>query len=160
MKPPPAPTRLSLLSPEVSLAVEPARMRALLAACFAPGLTALVKRDRRATARALWGREVPLYLADVLDLLAHLATPAGRDALVEAARDARREHAGWGEQSPADLAARLPAAPAARASALAAALRRVQGPGAGPVRRGGEAADAWVHEDDATGDLHAVVVRA
>ncbi len=180
-------------------------MRALVTACFAPELARLVKSDRRATARALWGREVPRHLADTFDLLGRLATPAGRDALIEAARDTRREHAGWAEQSPADVAAGLlaravvenavlhraylrlsrlpierptyelrgkaatriparaptPGAPKDRVSALAAALARVQGPGAGPARRGETAAaEAWVHEDDATGDLHAVVLYA
>ena len=95
MKPPRPPTRLSLLSPEVALAVEPARMRALVTACFVPELARHVKGDRRATARAIWGRQVPRHLADTFDLLARLATPAGRDALIEAAHDTRREHAGW-----------------------------------------------------------------
>lgn len=198
MKPLPAPTRLSLLSPEVCLAVDPAHLRALLAANVAPELARLVRRDRHATARALWGREVPLHLADTLDLLARLATAAGRDALVEAARDTGRDHAGWGEENPADLAARLladafnehpvllraqlrltrlplerptyelrarapqrvPDAPPGRVRALATALGRVRGPGAGPPRRGSKAAEAWIHEDEATGDLHAVVVHA
>ena len=40
-------------------------------------------------------------------MLTRFATPAGRDALVEAARDTRRDHAGWDDEEPADLAARV-----------------------------------------------------
>ncbi|HEY1697869.1 MAG TPA: hypothetical protein VGG39_37165 [Polyangiaceae bacterium] len=207
MTPPPPVTRLTLLSPEVAVAVDPERLRVLVVAGYSPELAPLVKPDRRATARALWARQVHPHLADLLEMLARLATPAGRDALVEAARDRGRDHAGWSDESPADLAAdllarsieehgvlqrahlrlsRLPierptyelrskgarriaeAPPATsrsrsarpgRLDALAAALRDVRGPGAGPARRGGPTADAWVYEEEATGDVHAVVLH-
>ncbi|HEY6459970.1 MAG TPA: hypothetical protein VIY73_07450 [Polyangiaceae bacterium] len=199
MKPPPPPTRLALFSPEVSLVADPARLRAFLAASVAPELARLVTRDRKATARALWGTRMHLHVAELLARIARLATPAGRDALVEAARDVGRDHAGWADETPADLAVRvmtdaivqhdvirradlrlqrrgverptyevsareakrIPAAAGqatSRLRALAVALRDARGPGAGPARAG-FAADAWVLEDEDTGDLHATVVR-
>jgi hypothetical protein len=80
---PPAPTRLSLLSPEIAVAVDPALLRALFEARFAPQLVRLVKsrrtgKARLATARAPWGRRVPVLVADALHELARLATPSGR----------------------------------------------------------------------------------
>jgi hypothetical protein len=175
--PPPAATRLSLLSPEVSLAVEPAKLRALIEACYAPQLAKLVKRDRLATARALWGRKVPLFLAGALDGLARLATHAGRDALIEAARDVGREHAGWEGENPADLAARLLADSIQQHPVLLRAqLRLLRLPieratyelRAREPRRVPEGktralaaalGDAWIHEDEESGDLHAVVLH-
>jgi hypothetical protein len=183
--PPLPPARLSLLSPEVAVAVDPARLRALIESRHAPELARLVKRDRLAAARALWGRKVPLLLADAFSAFARLATPAGRDALVEAARDVGRDHTGWEDESPADLAARLLADTAEMLAVLqrahlrllrlpierptyelrACAPRRVpEGRTdalAAALREVARAAEAWVHEDEDadTGDLHAVVLH-
>jgi hypothetical protein len=132
---------------------------------------------------------VPLLVADVLEDLARLGTNAGRDALLEAARDTRTDQDGWTDATPVDLAAwllaeriqrhavlvrahlrlgRLPPerptyevrgrdprrVPADRAGALAAALRGVTS------AAGSASIDAWLHEEEETGDLHAVLVYA
>jgi len=101
---PPVPMRLCLVSPEVVLGLDGARVRPLFAAYDA---TPPRPREPMALARALWGRPVPWRLADALDELARLGTPAGRDALVEAARSFPRAHDGWEDEAPVDLAARL-----------------------------------------------------
>ena len=185
---PPPPTRLSLFSPAVSRAIEPAHLRALLVSRFAPELAKLVTNDPAATSRALWGLRVPLYLAQGFDAIERLGTEAGLAALVEAAGDVHVDCRGWEDEHPANVAARLvadaiqqnivlwrahlrllrlpperatyerralegkrvpaSAGGAGRTRALAAALRKVAG-----------AADAWVHVDDETGDVHAVVLH-
>ncbi len=184
----PGPTRLSLLSPEIAVAAHPARLRALFASRLAPQLGRLVTsgqtgKARLATARALWGRPVPVPVADALQELARLATPSGRDAIVEAARDARMDHAGWEETSPVDLAARLLADPVERTVVLVRAhLRlgrlpveratyelRAAAPRRVPEGRTGalvaalrgvvrDWSEAWVHEEDESGDLRAVAL--
>jgi hypothetical protein len=193
---PDTPTRLSLLSPEIAVAVDPARLRALFKSRFAPQLARWVTSGRTgarlATARALWGRRVPVQVADALHELALLATPSGRDALLEAARDTLMVQAGWEDASPVDLAARVladstslnailvrahlrlarqpveratyelrAAAPRrvteGRTGALVAALRREGAGGANAARAWTE---AWMHEDEESGDLHAVLLRA
>jgi hypothetical protein len=192
---PPVPTRLSLLSPEIAVAADPARLQALLAACGAPALAPRVTsggtgKERLATARALWGRSVPLPLAETLNNLARLATPSGRDALVEAARDLRMEP-DWNDESPVDLAARLLADPVTMGAVLlraqlrlarlpveratyelrAASARPVPkerlnelGPALGRMAcfeatRIDGWTDAWIHHDEESGDLHAVVLH-
>jgi hypothetical protein len=190
-EPPPPATRLSLLSPEVVAAIDPERLRALLEASYAPELARLVQRDRMATARALWGRKAHPHAADRLEWLERFAMRAGRDALVEAARDVRVDHAGWEREAPADLAARLLAdsisqhhvlsrahlrllrmparrptyelrataarrVPEGKTGALVAALREVAG---GDGGSGDAGTDAWLHEDEETGDLRAVVLH-
>ncbi|HEX8790986.1 MAG TPA: hypothetical protein VF765_08530 [Polyangiaceae bacterium] len=187
MTPPPA-TRLSLLSPELVLAADPGLLRALFDSCWAPELEALVGARRTATARALWGRRVTLPVAEVLDDLARLATPLGRDALVEAARDTQTEHDGWEQMEPVDLAAKLLAARIMKGALLTRAhLRLTRLPherptyelrGAEPRRvpegrakalveglcavasgPGGRVwSEAWVMEDEEGGDLHAVLL--
>jgi hypothetical protein len=144
-----------------------------------------VRRDRLATARALWGLKVPLLLADAFQAFARFATPAGRDAVVEAARDVGRDHAGWEDESPADLAVRLVTDGIEMHAVLqrahlrllrlpierptyelrAPAPRRIpEGRSralAAALREVAGVVDAWVHEDedDETGDLHAVVLH-
>lgn len=180
--------RLSLPSPELVLAADPGLLRALFDSCWAPELKALVGARRLATARALWGRRVTVSVADVIDELARLATPTGRDALVEAARDTRMEHDGWEEMEPVDLAAKLLADRIMKGAVLTRAhLRLARLPherptyelrGAAPRRvpQGraktlvealcavasgpGERvwSEAWVTEDEDGGDLHAVLL--
>ena len=97
---------LTLFSPAIALSLDPAIARAFLDAHDGGGLLPR-KVTSLAVARALWGRRVPVRLARALAELARLATNAGRDALVEAAKDLGVECATWEEETPADLAARL-----------------------------------------------------
>jgi hypothetical protein len=175
------PTRVSYFSPEVALALDPARAAALLRALDAPRLAALARRrDPLVLARALWARPLPWVVADALDDLARLATPLGRDALLEAARDTRTPCDGWEERSPADVAARLledrignhrclvrahmrlgrmlPDRPTYELRG--AAPRKVPSTAAlaGALERvAGAGSEAWVSEDD-EGTIHAVVI--
>jgi len=176
--------RLSLLSPELVLAADPKLLRALLASCGGRRLAALVSTRRATTARELWGRHVHTEVAEVFDELARWATPNGRDALVEAARDARVDHAGWEQMEPVDLAAKILTDRARQTRGLPwrARLRLARLPHERPTyelrgveprriaeeRRDALAAglrgvasgwsEAWIVHDDESGDVHGVLL--
>ncbi len=134
-------------------------------------------------ARALWGPSVPFLVADALDQIARFGTPVGRDALLEAARDAGADTTGWQEMGPVDLAAMLLADPVHKVGVFARAHVRLAGlpperptyelraertdrvpePATlarelGPVA-GGPWGEVWARRDE-QGTLHAVLLHA
>jgi hypothetical protein len=178
------PTRVVFFSPEQAVALHSDRARALFAWCRAKSLAAAVgDGDPMELARALWARPVPTVLAGALDQLARFGTQTGRDALVEAAHDMSRDTAGWDDEGPVDLAARLLVDPPSLAGLFARAqLRLARLPPARPTYElrakqprparstvaiaeslramaEGPWGEAWVHEDD-EGTLHAVLLYA
>ena len=89
--------RRCFFPPDSALSLDLQRLRGLF--------DALGVREE-SQARVLFDSLLPLDAADILDELAILGTTAGRDALVEAARDLRIA-CDWLEEAPMDLAARL-----------------------------------------------------
>ena len=171
----PPPTRLAFFSPELTFVLDPSCARGLFAAVDAHGLadTAVANPDDPfALARVLWGKPIPLRVADALDELARLGTPAGRDALIEAARDTGAPHDTWEDEAPLDVAARLLAERANHHDVLVRAHLRLarllperptyelrgasarKVPALRPLREalcavaGAGWSDVWVHEDD------------
>jgi hypothetical protein len=102
-------THLSPLPPDVALLLSPASVRALLAGRAGASLAPFDADDPIAVAEALAYRPVPSSLAGILALLARLATPVGREALLEAlAQDQDASAIAALERfAPADLAARV-----------------------------------------------------
>lgn len=79
-------------SPERTLAFDPARVHALFEAFGSPAALKRKKRpDAEEIARALWGGVVPEELAAALARVARFGNARGRDALVDAAHDARAQ---------------------------------------------------------------------
>jgi hypothetical protein len=103
--------RLVFFPPPTALAITPSLFAAFLSAHAAPRpLVALAKRAGLPLARALFAVPFADPLADAVDLLARLATPPGKRAIVEAA-DARSLSLGAARSLPAaDLAAEVLAA--------------------------------------------------
>ena len=76
-----SPTRLSSFPPELALVLSPTRVRALLSRF---GEVALDAEDPLSVAEALCFRSVPTPLAGALADAAPIATPVGREAILEA----------------------------------------------------------------------------
>jgi len=180
-------TRLVYLSPEQSIALSPERARALFAARGAKALAAkvaatAVAHDPLALADALWGKAVPLLLADSLDLVARLGTANGLDALAEAAHERGTDTAAWDDEGPVNLVARILVTSTGSSGIVEHALIRLgrlpperptyelRAPAWRAVPRealiaalrevaGGPWSDVWTHEDD-EGVVHAVLLYA
>lgn len=111
--------RSVFLDPEITLAIDPRVLRALLRVHGAP-------RGLAPTARALFGVECADPLASALEDTARFGTDAGRRALLEAAHAVGRATAQWPlDDAPADFAARLVTARAGDAT-LAAIFTRAR----------------------------------
>ena len=179
----PAMARLVFFPPPLVLALSAPRLVDLLATAAAPRpLLALARRSPRSLplARAFFAAPVPDPVGDRLDLVARLATPAGKRALLDGAAavglplDAAL--------SPADLAAHVltpPALPIVRRALLALAElsepvfayehvalspRRAR-PAAeaeselrAPLRARSGWSDVWIVEDDPSGRVHVALL--